>query len=140
LRSVFSVEGLLVGGLANLLFVVQAIPQAFSALPHMPPEAAWVSGLVRWRTFVKIELPLAWPGQLAGAHHARALLAERVNGRADLGHCHGDERQQKHHHRTGDRQYDGHQGDDGLDHINVLAWGVVCGCGHGVNLSGENWD
>jgi molybdate transport system permease protein len=25
-------------------------------------EAAWVSGLSRWQTFLRIELPLAWPG------------------------------------------------------------------------------
>ena len=29
-------------------------------------EAAWVGGLSPWRTFTKIELPLAWPGVLAG--------------------------------------------------------------------------
>jgi molybdate transport system permease protein len=29
-------------------------------------EAAWVSGLSSWQTFWRIELPLAWPGLLAG--------------------------------------------------------------------------
>jgi molybdate transport system permease protein len=29
-------------------------------------EAAWVSGLSTWQTFWRIELPLAWPGLLAG--------------------------------------------------------------------------
>jgi molybdate transport system permease protein len=29
-------------------------------------EAAWVSGLSVWQTFWRIELPLAWPGLLAG--------------------------------------------------------------------------
>ena len=35
------------------------------ALENIEPEireAAWCSGLSKWRTFLKIELPLAWPG------------------------------------------------------------------------------
>jgi molybdate transport system permease protein len=28
-------------------------------------EAAWVSGLSAWRTFIRVELPLAWPGVLS---------------------------------------------------------------------------
>ncbi|MDQ6679778.1 MAG: ABC transporter permease subunit, partial [Pseudomonadota bacterium] len=42
------------------------IQRAFAAIPDSLREAAWVSGLSPWRTFVKIELPLAWPGLLAG--------------------------------------------------------------------------
>lgn len=67
LRLVFSFEGLLFASLLiNLPFMVQPIQRAFSAIPHSLREAAWVCGLGRWRTFVAIELPLAWPGLLAG--------------------------------------------------------------------------
>ena len=40
--------------------------QFIAAIPHSLREAAWVSGLSRWRTLWKIELPLAWPGILGG--------------------------------------------------------------------------
>jgi molybdate transport system permease protein len=67
LRLVFSFEGLLVASLlVNLPFMVQPIQRAFAAIPDSLREAAWVSGLSAWRTFLKIELPLAWPGLLAG--------------------------------------------------------------------------
>jgi molybdate transport system permease protein len=67
LRLVFSFEGLLLASvLVNLPFMVQPIQRAFATVPHTLREAAWVSGLSRWRTFVRIELPLAWPGLVAG--------------------------------------------------------------------------
>ncbi len=67
LRLVFSFEGLLLASvLVNLPFMVQPIQRSFAALPHSLREAAWVSGLSTWQTFWKIELPLAWPGLLAG--------------------------------------------------------------------------
>lgn len=67
LRLVFSFEGLLLASvLVNLPFMVQPIQRAFAALPNSLREAAWVSGLSHWQTFWKIELPLAWPGLLAG--------------------------------------------------------------------------
>jgi len=67
-RLVFSFEGLLLASvLINLPFMVQPIQRAFAALPDNLREAAWVSGLTSWQTFWKIELPLAWPGVLAGA-------------------------------------------------------------------------
>jgi molybdate transport system permease protein len=66
-RLVFTLEGLLlVSVLVNLPFMVQPIQRAFAAVPHSLREAAWVSGLSRWQTFWRIELPLAWPGLLAG--------------------------------------------------------------------------
>jgi len=77
LRLVFSFEGLLLASLLiNLPFMVQPIQRAFAAIPHSLREAAWVCGLGRWRTFVKIELPLAWPGLLAGV----ALTAAHTLG------------------------------------------------------------
>jgi molybdate transport system permease protein len=77
LRLVFSFEGLLLASLLiNLPFMVQPIQRAFAAIPQSLREAAWVCGLGRWRTFVKIELPLAWPGLLAGV----ALTAAHTLG------------------------------------------------------------
>ena len=67
LQLVFSFEGLLLASvLVNLPFMVQPLQRSFSAIPHQLREAAWVSGLGHWQTFLKIELPLAWPGLLAG--------------------------------------------------------------------------
>jgi molybdate transport system permease protein len=67
LQLVFSFEGLLFASvLINLPFMTQPIQRAFAAIPNSLREAAWVSGLGRWRTFTRIELPLAWPGLLAG--------------------------------------------------------------------------
>lgn len=67
LRLVFSFQGLLLASLlVNLPFMVQPIQRAFASIPQSLREAAWVSGLSTWRTFLKIELPLAWPGLLAG--------------------------------------------------------------------------
>ena len=67
IRLVFTMAGLLlVSVLVNLPFMVQPIQRAFAAVPHSLREAAWVSGLSTWQTFWRIELPLAWPGLLAG--------------------------------------------------------------------------
>lgn len=60
---VFSFDGLLLASLVfNLPFAVQPMQRAFAAIPREVREAAWVSGLSRWQTFLRIELPLAWPG------------------------------------------------------------------------------
>ena len=67
LRLVFSFEGLLlVSLLINIPFMVQPLQRAFAAIDPSVREAAWVSGLSAWKTFARIELPLAWPGVLAG--------------------------------------------------------------------------
>lgn len=67
LRLVFSLQGLLLVSVwVNLPFMVQPIQRAFAAVPHSLREAAWVSGLSGWQTFWRVELPLAWPGMLAG--------------------------------------------------------------------------
>lgn len=63
---VFSFEGLLVASiLVNVPFAVQPMQRAFESLPADVREAAWVSGLTKWRAFWLIELPLAWPGVLS---------------------------------------------------------------------------
>ncbi len=60
---VFSFVGILVASLIiNLPFAVQPIQRAFEAIPDNVREAAFVSGLSRWETLRRIELPLAWPG------------------------------------------------------------------------------
>jgi molybdate transport system permease protein len=77
LRLVFTFEGLLVASvLINLPFMTQPIQRAFAAIPNSLREAAWVSGLGHWQTFARIELPLAWPGLLAGV----ALTAAHTLG------------------------------------------------------------
>lgn len=64
---VFSFSGILVASLiANLPFAIQPIQRAFEGIPGNVREAAWVSGLSNWQTFLKIELPLAWPGIVSG--------------------------------------------------------------------------
>lgn len=60
---VFTFDGLLAASLIfNLPFAVQPMQRAFAAIPREVREAAWVSGLSRWPTFLRVELPLAWPG------------------------------------------------------------------------------
>ncbi len=77
LRLVFSFEGLLAASvLVNLPFMVQPVQRAFAAIPQSLREAAWVSGLSPWQTLWRIELPLAWPGVLAGV----ALTAAHTLG------------------------------------------------------------
>jgi molybdate transport system permease protein len=67
LQLVFSFEGLLLASLlVNIPFMVQPIQRAFANIAPSIREAAWVGGLSRWRSFQKIELPLAAPGVLAG--------------------------------------------------------------------------
>jgi molybdate transport system permease protein len=67
LQLVFTFEGLLLASvLINLPFMIQPAQRAFAAIPNSLREAAWVSGLSRWRTLWRIELPLAWPGILGG--------------------------------------------------------------------------
>ena len=64
---VFSFTGLLIASLIySLPFAVQPMLRAFESIPKKLREAAWCSGLNRWQTFFKIELPLAWPGILSG--------------------------------------------------------------------------
>lgn len=60
---VFTFSGIVFASLiVNLPFAVQPMQRAFEAIPVHVREAAWVSGLSGWQTFLRIELPLAWPG------------------------------------------------------------------------------
>ena len=59
----FTFEGLLLASVIfNIPFSVQPMQQAFKSIPEDVREAAWCSGMSRWRTFRAVELPLAWPG------------------------------------------------------------------------------
>jgi molybdate transport system permease protein len=64
---VFSFEGLLVASVVfNLPFAIQPMQRAFEAIAQDVRDAAACCGLTRWQTFVRVELPLAWPGVLSG--------------------------------------------------------------------------
>ncbi len=63
---VFSFEGLVAASIIfNLPFTVQPLQRAFEAIPVELREAAWCCGMSRWRTFLRIELPLARAGVIA---------------------------------------------------------------------------
>jgi molybdate transport system permease protein len=65
---VFSFEGLLVASvLYSLPFAVQPFTAAFAAVDRNLIETAWCLGASRFRTFIRIIVPLARPGVVAGA-------------------------------------------------------------------------
>ena len=62
-RLTFNFTGLVVASLVfNLPFVVQPVQRAFEAIPRDLIQACAVSGMRAWPTFLRVELPLAWPG------------------------------------------------------------------------------
>ncbi len=64
----FSFPGLVLASvIANVPFVVQPIQRAFESVPLDVREAASCCGLTPWQRFLRIELPLAWPGILTAA-------------------------------------------------------------------------
>lgn len=64
----FNFLGLVIASVVfNIPFMVQPIQRAFEAIPANLSEAAAVSGLNAWQTFLRVELPLAWPGVLSAA-------------------------------------------------------------------------
>jgi molybdate transport system permease protein len=63
----FSFEGLLIASIViNVPFVVQPIQRAFEAIPRDVREAAACCGMTPAQAFMRIELPLAWPGIATG--------------------------------------------------------------------------
>src|SRR5262245_28778381 len=61
----FSFQCLLVASaIANIPFVVQPIQLGFEAITDGVRDAASCCGLTRWQQFLRVELPLAWPGVL----------------------------------------------------------------------------
>jgi molybdate transport system permease protein len=64
----FSFTGLVVASaLINIPFAVQPAQRAFEAISLEIHESAKCCGLTFWKTFRRIELPLAWPGILSAA-------------------------------------------------------------------------
>lgn len=64
----FSFTGLVIASVIfNIPFAVQPIQRAFAAIAPEVLEAAKCCGLSAWQSFVRIELPLAWPGILSAA-------------------------------------------------------------------------
>ena len=59
----FSFEGLLLASvLVNLPFAVQPVQRAWEAIPRNLRDAAASCGMSPARAFLRVELPLAWPG------------------------------------------------------------------------------
>jgi molybdate transport system permease protein len=66
LQLTFSFPGLVLACVVfNIPFMVQPVQRAFEAIPLSLSEAAMVSGLGAWQRFLRVELPLAWPGVLS---------------------------------------------------------------------------
>lgn len=68
IQLTFSFFGLLVASIIfNIPFIVQPTQRAFENIPKDLIDAGAVSGLSPWKTFLHIELPLAWPGILSAS-------------------------------------------------------------------------
>lgn len=64
----FSFQGLLLASaIANIPFVVQPVQRGFEAIPTDVRDAASCCGLTPWQQFLRIEMPLAWPGVLTAS-------------------------------------------------------------------------
>jgi molybdate transport system permease protein len=63
----FSFQGLLLASiLYSLPFAVQPFASGFASVDKRLLEASWCLGVGRFGTFLRIALPLAWPGILTG--------------------------------------------------------------------------
>lgn len=66
-RLAFTFPGIVLGSvLFNLPFTIRPFTAAFQSVERRLVEAAWCLGVSRWRTFMGVVLPLAWPGILTG--------------------------------------------------------------------------
>lgn len=66
-RLPFTFTGILIGSvLFNLPFSVRPFTAAFATVDRKLVEASWCLGVSRIGTFVRIVLPLSWPGILTG--------------------------------------------------------------------------
>ena len=62
-QLVFTFEGLLLASVIfNLPFAIQPAQRGFEAVPVEVREAAACCGMSPWRSLLRIDLPLAWPG------------------------------------------------------------------------------
>lgn len=63
----FSFWGLLLASIIiNVPFVVQPVQRSFETIPREVREAAACCGMTPFKAFLRIELPLAWPGIATG--------------------------------------------------------------------------
>ncbi len=66
-RLPFTFAGILAGSvLFNLPFAVRPFAAAFAAVDRRLVEASWCLGVSRLGTFLRVVVPLSWPGLLAG--------------------------------------------------------------------------
>ncbi len=66
-RLPFSFAGILLGSIVyNVPFAVAPFTAAFARVDRRLVEASWCLGESRCRTFLRVVLPLSWPGILAG--------------------------------------------------------------------------
>ncbi|MFN3348904.1 molybdate ABC transporter permease subunit [Pseudorhodoplanes sp.] len=64
-QLVFTFEGLLLASvIVNIPFSIQPMQRAFEAISRDVRDAAACSGMTPWTAFMRVELPLAWPGIL----------------------------------------------------------------------------
>ncbi len=64
-QLVFTFEGLLLASvIVNIPFSIQPMQRAFEAISRDVRDAAACSGMTPWTAFLRVELPLAWPGIL----------------------------------------------------------------------------
>lgn len=64
-QLVFTFESLLLASvIVNIPFAIQPMQRAFEAISGDVRDAAACSGMTPWSAFLKVELPLAWPGIL----------------------------------------------------------------------------
>lgn len=64
-QLVFTFEGLLLASvIVNIPFAIQPMQRAFEAISRDVRDAAACSGMTPWTAFMRVELPLAWPGIL----------------------------------------------------------------------------
>jgi molybdate transport system permease protein len=66
-RLPFTFQGLLIASvLYSLPFAVQPFTSAFATVDRRLVEASWCLGVGKLGTFIRVALPLAWPGVLTG--------------------------------------------------------------------------
>jgi molybdate transport system permease protein len=66
-RLPFTFPGILAGSvLFNLPFAVRPFASAFASVDRKLVEASWCLGVTPLRTFLRVVLPLSWPGILTG--------------------------------------------------------------------------
>lgn len=79
-QLVFTFEGLVVASVIfNLPFAIQPMQRGFEAIAPELRAAAACCGMKPWHAFLKVELPLAWPGVLT------ALILSFVHTMGEFG-------------------------------------------------------